>query len=298
MEQFLSRNVRGILLMILATAFLTSQVVFVRFLIDTIHPFQIAFIRAGLGALLITPLLFRTGLRVLKTNHLGLLITRGGFNAAAMIMYFFAIALLPLAEVAALSFTSPLFVAILAIPFLGETIGIRRVMSLVLGFTGALIIIRPGFEVINIGVVYTLASAVTWAVAVIAIKLVSRDESSVTITLYGSIFLSLFAFIPAMTVWTWPTLETWGWLFAIAINGTIGQLLFAQSMKNADASLVMPFDFTKLIWASVFGFLIFSEIPVIWTYVGGGLIFASATYFTYRERNSDKPAPATTTVPE
>ena len=144
--------------MVMAAAVLTSQAICVRILLDTLHPFQIAFLRSALGALLLTPLLMRTGLGALRTNHLGLMAIRGGFNAAAMIMYFLALALLPLAEVAALSFTSPLFVALLAIPFLGERLGPRRIASLVVGFTGALIIIRPGFEVINIGVFYTLES--------------------------------------------------------------------------------------------------------------------------------------------
>lgn len=294
MAQPLSNNIRGILLMILATALLTSQTIFVRILLESLHPFQIAFLRSALGVLLMMPFLLRTGWAPLKTNHLGLMVFRGGFNAVAMILYFLALALLPIAEVSALTFTSPLFLALLAVPFLGEKLGPRRIASLVVGFTGALIIIRPGFEVINIGVIYTLGSAAAWAVAVVAIKLVSRNESSLTITIYGLFFLSVFALGPAITVWRWPSLEVWGWLFAIAATGTTGQIVFAQSMKNADASLVMPFDFTKLIWASLFGFFIFAEIPEIWTYIGGAIIFASATYFTYRERNIGKPVPTVT----
>ena len=154
-------------------------------------------------------------------------------------------------------------------------------------FSGALIILRPGFEVIGTGALYALGSVFSWAGAVIIIKHLSRSNSSVTITIYGLFFLSLFTFIPALFVWSWPTLDQYFWLFALAAVGTVGQLLFTESMKVADVTLVMPFDFAKLIYASLFGFFIFSEVPSFWTFVGGGVIFASSTYVAYRERQTN-----------
>ena len=133
------------------------------------------------------------------------------------------------------------------------------------------------------GALYALFSAITWGTAVVVIKKLSHTNSTVTITFYGMSFLAVFTLPPALFVWQWPTPEQYLWLLAIVAGGTAGQLMFAQSLKIADATLVMLFDFTKLIWASVFGILIFSEVLTIWTLTGGAVIFASSSYITYRE---------------
>ena len=225
----------------------------------------------------------------LKDPRIGLMALRGVFNAIAMLTYFLSLGLLPLSEVSALTFTVPLFVALMAVIFLKERIGPRRIVSLVIGFSGAMIILRPGVEIIDVGAIYALISALTWAIAIIIIKDMSQTESSVTITIYGLFFLAIFTFPPAIFVWEWPNAEQYFWLFVLSAVGTVGSLLFVQSLKLADATLVMPFDFTKLIWASVFGFYIFAEIPTIWAICGGAVIFASSSYLTYREGKNTKP---------
>ncbi|NQV57051.1 MAG: DMT family transporter [Rhodospirillales bacterium] len=284
----LSANLRGIILMVLATMLLTSMSTMVRHVAENLHPFEVAFMRNFIGLFMLAPILFREGLAPLKTNKLGLMAVRGVFNAAAMMCYFLALGLMPLAELSALSFTVPLFVALLAVPFLGERLGPRRIASLVIGFSGAVIILRPGFETVGVGAALAVGSSASWAIAVIAIKRMSATDSPVTITIYGMLFLALFTLIPALFFWRWPTLDEWAWLIAIAALGTAGQLLFAHSMKSADASLVMPFDFTKLIWASAFGIIFFAEIPTVWTFVGGAVIFGGATYISYREGRAAK----------
>jgi len=170
-------------------------------------------------------------------------------------------------------------------------------MSLIIGFSGALIILRPGIEVIDASALVALGSAASWGAAVLVIKFLSRTDSPVTITIYGLAFLTLFTFPPALFVWQWPTWEQMGWMAVIAALGTVGQIMFAQSMKRADATLVMPFDFTKLLWASLLGFVVFSEVPTVWTIVGGTVIFASSTYFTYRERHTAQPTPPAESEP-
>ena len=281
--------------MIVSTALLTSMSALMRTQMEELHPLQLAFFRNFFGLILLLPFLWRAGLASIKTSHWGLMTIRGVFNAVAMLLFFTALNMLPLADISALSFTTPLFVALMAIPFLGERLGPRRIASLVIGFGGALIIIRPGFEAVNIGAVLTIVSVAAWAVAVVAIKILSRTDSSVTITLYGMLFLTVFTFPPALFVWQWPSLEATLVSVAAAGAGTLGQVLFAQAMRNADATLVMPFDFTKLIWAALFGYLLFAEIPTIWTWLGGAVIFASATYQTYRERDTTKPLPPVVT---
>ena len=285
----LSGNLRGIAFMLLAAVFMMIMATLVRFVSEGLHPFQVAFFRNVIGLCMFIPFILSVGTAPLKTQRIGLMALRGVFNAIAMLTYFLSLGLLPLSEVSALTFTVPLFVALMAVIFLKERIGPRRIASLVIGFSGAMIILRPGVEIIDVGAIYALISALTWAIAIIIIKDMSQTESSVTITIYGLFFLAIFTFPPAIFVWEWPNAEQYFWLFVLSAVGTVGQLLFVQSLKLADATLVMPFDFTKLIWASIFGFYIFAEIPTIWTICGGAVIFASSSYLTYREGKNTKP---------
>jgi len=133
-------------------------------------------------------------------------------------------------------------------------------------------------------------SSISWAGAVVVIKNLSRTNSTVTITIYGLFFLVLFTLVPAIFFWRWPSPEQYLWLIALALAGTVGQLLFTEAMKVADVTLVMPFDFSRILWASLFGVMFFAETPSIWTFVGGGVILAGATYVAYREHafNSSK----------
>ena len=273
--------------MLVGTFCLTTMVVIVRNLSDDLHPFEIAFFRCSLGLLMLLPILLRNGVKSMHTKNIGSMALRSAFHTGGMLFYFMALTLMPLAELSSLTFLAPLVITVLAVLLLGEKLGIRRIASLFVGFSGALIILRPGFEAIGTGALYALGSVFSWAGAVIIIKHLSRSNSSVTITIYGLFFLSLFTFIPALFVWSWPTLDQYFWLFALAAVGTVGQLLFTESMKVADVTLVMPFDFAKLIYASLFGFFIFSEVPSFWTFVGGGVIFASSTYVAYRERQTN-----------
>jgi drug/metabolite transporter (DMT)-like permease len=273
--------------MLVGTFFLTTMVVIVRNLSDDLHPFEIAFFRCLMGLAMLLPMLLRrNGIKSMHTKDIGNMALRSAFHTGGMLFYFMALTLMPLAELSSLTFLAPLVITLLAVLLLGEKLGIRRIVSLFIGFSGALIILRPGFEIIGTGAIYALCSVFSWAGAVIIIKRLSRSNSTITITIYGLFFLTLFTFIPASFVWRWPTPDQYMWLFALAAVGTAGQLLFTESMKVADVSLVMPFDFAKLIYASLFGFFIFSEVPGVWTLVGGGIIFASSTYVAYRERRT------------
>ncbi|HET6522227.1 MAG TPA: DMT family transporter, partial [Geminicoccaceae bacterium] len=200
-----------------------------------------------------------------------------------MLTFFLGVSLTPLATVAALSFTSPLFATLGAILLLKEAMGIRRWTGLILGFAGALVILRPGVDAIDPGALLIVLSSALWACALIDIKILARTESSLTITAWAGLFLTPLSLLAAVWFWRWPTAEELAWLALVGALGSIGQLSVAQALKELDATVVLPLDFTKLIWGASIGYLIFAEIPDVWTFVGGMLILASVTYIAYRE---------------
>ena len=273
----------GILLMVVSTIGFASMHAVVRHLSADMHPFEIAFFRNFFGLVAIAPWFLRLGLRPLRTRRLGLHMTRAVVNVAAMMMFFSAVPLTPLAQLQALGFTAPLFATVLAMVFLGERVRLRRWSALIIGFFGAMVIIRPGIEDVALGSILVLASSFTWSFALIAIKVLSRTDSSVTITAYMVLLMTPLSLIPASFVWQWPNAEQWVWLVAVGVVGTLSQMAMAQSFRVADATAVLPFDFSKLIWGTLIGFFVFAEVPDVWTWIGGIIIFAGATYIAYRE---------------
>lgn len=274
---------RGILLMVLATAMFMGMHGVIRHASADIHPFVVAFYRNFVSLLLLAPWIVRFGARLLRTSRPQVHLLRGGINVISMLCFFYALGITPLAEVTALSFTAPLFATLGAVLFLGEKMRIRRWSALVVGFIGTLVILRPGFAEIGLGQMLIVFSSALWACALLIIKIQARTESSLTITLYMAIIMTPLSLLAAIPHWSWPDPGMLGWLVAVGVLGTAGQVALAQSFREAEATVVMPFDFLKLIWAATIGFLAFGEVPDGWTWVGGTVIFASSVYIAYRE---------------
>jgi drug/metabolite transporter (DMT)-like permease len=269
--------------MLLSTIAFTAMHGGVRHLGDGLHPFEIAFFRNLFALLPLLPWFVRYGAQPLRTRRLGLHFLRSLLNVMAMLAFFTALTLIPLAQVTALSFTAPLFATLLAVIVLGEVIRMRRVAAVAIGFAGTLVILRPGLTAIETGALLALFAAAMWSVTMIVIKQLSRTETSVTITAYMAIFMTALSAVPAAYYWRWPDGEQLLWLVAIGILGSVGQLSFAQSFREAEATVVMPLDFMKLVWAVLLGYAAFAEVPDRWTFVGGTMIAASASYIAYRE---------------
>jgi drug/metabolite transporter (DMT)-like permease len=270
--------------MVAATVAFAAMHAAIRHLSSALSPFQIAFFRCFFGLLIFLPVVMRTGVSFLHTDHLNLHLIRAVLNVASMWAFFWALSITPIARVTALSFTSPLFMAVISVVLLGEVMRMRRWAATILGFVGAVIIIRPGFAEIDFGSILVLGSAAAWAVCMAIIKILGRADSSTTITGYANLLLSVITLVPAILVWTNPEPMAWFWLVFIGVVGTLGQLAVAEALKQADATAVMPFDFLKLIWAASLGFILFGEIPDNFTWLGAAVIFASGMYLVYRER--------------
>ena len=274
---------RGILMMVIATVFFAVMHGAIRYATQDLHPFQVAFFRNFFGLIVFLPIALHTGFKVFHTNRIGLHCVRAVLNVAAMLSFFMALSITPIAKVTALSFTSPLFMAVLSVLILGERMRVRRWTATLLGFIGTLIILRPGVEAVDLGSILVVSSASIWAVTMIVIKFLSRTDSSLTITAYMTVLLSLLSVGPAIYVWQHPTLEMWGWLLFIGIAGTFAQLLLTEALKQSEATAIMPFDFLKLIWAAAIGYLVFAEVPTFYTWIGAAIIFSSGIYIAYRE---------------
>ncbi len=280
---------RGALLMAAAAACYAILHGSVRYISSEIHPFEITFFRNLFGFIVLLPWFVIHGWRPLRTRRIGLHLLRATSNVVAMLMFFMALSMTPLAQVQALGFTAPLFTTVLAIFILGERVRLRRWTALIAGFIGALIIVRPGLQPIDTGSVLTIVSAAIWGFTLITIKMLSRTDSAVTITAYMVILMSPLSLLPALFYWTWPDPATWFWLVVCGVSGTVAQLLMAQSFRVAEATVVLPFDFTKIVWGALIGYLAFGEVVDMWTWIGAAVIFSGITYITYRERKLAKP---------
>ena len=280
---------RAIGWMVLSTVLFSIMHATIRHVSAAIHPFEIAFFRNLFGLLVLLPWLIPHLADTLRTSRFRLHLTRAAINTVAMLMFFTAVAIAPLTTVTALAFTAPLFATAMAALFLGESVGLRRALAIAVGFIGAMVVLRPGFEAASFGGGLALTAALFWGCTLVVIRILGRTESSVTITAYMSLLMAPMALIPSLFVWTWPNWEELGLLVVIGVLGNSAQLCMTQSLREADTAVVMPFDFMKLIWTAILAYWWFAEVPSLFTWIGGAIISASAVYIANRERKLGKP---------
>ena len=274
----------GIGFMLLACVLFGAMHVGVRHVTQSIHPFETAFFRNLFGLLVLAPSFITHGWRPLRTRRFGLHCARAALNVVAMLSFFYALSITPVVLVQALAFTAPLFTSVLAVALLGERIRARRLTAIVVGFAGALLIIRPGVQPIELGPALVLASAAVWGYVVVLIKSLARTDTAVTITAYMVLLMTPMTLVCALFVWTWPTAGELAVLVGIGIAGTLAQMCMTQSLRLAETMVVLPFDFTKLVWGAFFAWLLFGELIDTWTLVGALVIFSGGLYVAYRER--------------
>ena len=285
----LSPNLEGALWMLASALVFTANGVLVKALAETgMSFFQIALARAGFALLAILPFVYLAGWRALRTAYPGTHVIRAVCGAGAMLSGFYALSHLPLADVTAIGFTTPLFATILAILFLGETVRWRRWTATLVGFGGVLIMLRPGALLSGEGIALdgflaALGMAAGIAVAVIMVKRLPKSEHQAVMLLWFCLASIALAVVPAIQAWRNPSLEQWLMLAGVGVIGVSGQSLIIRAYRAGEASFVAPFDYSKILFAMAFGFLFFAEIPEIWTLAGAAVIVASSLYIAQRE---------------
>ena len=279
----LGQNARGMLWMLVSTAVLASMHAAVRHVSADMHPFEIAFFRNIFGFVAILPMLIREGWAGLTSKQPKLQVLRGVTGIIAMLCWFYSLSVVPIATATALSFTAAVFASLGALVFLGEKMRLRRWTAVVISFVGVFVILRPGGEGFDLQALYVLASASMWGTSIVIVKQLSRTDSSVSIVSWMSISLAVLSIPPAIAVWTQPSIEQLLWLALIGLLGTVGHLTMIRALRDAETTAVMSVDFSRLIWATLFGTLFFFDPIDAMTWLGGGIIFASGLYIIYRE---------------
>ncbi|MHA1554486.1 MAG: DMT family transporter, partial [Alphaproteobacteria bacterium] len=256
-----------------------------KFLTDTLPPIQIAWSRQ-LGLLVgVVFLLAFQGFAVLRTRYPVLQIMRGAAAAGSATLFIVAVSFVPLADAVAVAFLAPFIVTVLSALILREPIGVRRWTAVVIGFVGAMIVIRPGLGVIHPAVMLVALAAVLFALRQILSRVLSASDRTATTVAYTALAGSLVLTVPLPFVWQWPTttLEV-VLLVNIAVLSAVAELMVIRALEVARAVVVAPVQYTLLIWGTMYGYLVFAELPDLWTWVGALIIIATGAYTLHRER--------------
>ena len=269
--------------MIGAAASFTIMTALIRVIAQEIHPFEIGFFRTITNLILMVPFVLRTGPTVFQTENHKVYALRGLIGVAFVMSYFSGAAMIPVSDSQALIFTSPLFAAALVVVFLGEKIRGRRMVALGIGFLGAMIILRPGFDAINLGAVLVLIGAMTNGASNALVKYTTRKDHPDTAVLFLMLYVTPLIALPTVFVWVTPSWEQLGFLLAIGFFATLNQRFLSRAFAAADATAVLPYDFSRLPFAALIGWFVFSELPDFWVWVGGAIIFAASIYIAHRE---------------
>ena len=292
----MSKNFKAIILALIASFCAVLMSVFLKLAQEDSNVFTIGFLRFFFGLLLITPFVIQSNFKIYNTINFKLHILRCIINVPMMIFGFAALTYIPLEQIKAIGFLSPILVVILSVIFLGERIYLIRTFSLILGFIGTLIILRPGFIEINIGVYMVLASALLWSCVIIITKFMSKNDSAMTILTFQYTFVTLFTLPLAIIYWNNPSFISLIYTLLAAIVGTVLHLCINNAYKLSDLSIIQPVWFTQLVFASFLGFIIFGSLPDFFTWIGAILVFISVLIITYRENYLKKDI-AKTSIP-
>src|SRR5947209_13491921 len=279
----LAPTTRAALWMLLGGFCAVMMNVLVRLAAQRMHPFEVTFFRCLFSLFLMLPFIIRTGPSLLVTRKIGFYTLRAMVGLIWMLSWFYGITYVPLATATAVNFTAPLFATMAAALILHEAVGLRRWAAVVIGFVGVLVIMRPGRESLDPMLLVILLSAASWAMNNITVKYLVRTEHPNTVVALFSVYLVPLSLVPALFVWEWPDLRTLTALAGLGVLGTLAHLSVARAYVTADASACAPYEFVRLPYAALIGYLLFGEVSDGWTWVGAAIIAGAAIYVAHRE---------------
>ncbi|SNS30082.1 MULTISPECIES: DMT family transporter [unclassified Azospirillum] len=256
----------------------------IKYLTADFGTWQIMFFRGFFSLIPIAMLTARSGgLGTLRTSHLLSHVGRALIGIAAAFCFFYAYSIMPLADAYAIAFAGPLFMTALSVPVLKEKVGWRRWLAVLVGFAGVIVMLRPGQGMLTLTALVPLAAAAFYALTMLYVRVLARTESNAAITFYFVTTMSIMATIAMIPEWRTP--QGWQWLLLIMVGviGGVAQIAFTQAFRLTSPSLLAPFEYTAMIWAVLFGYLLFGDIPDKAIWIGGAIVVAAGLYIIHRE---------------
>ena len=248
-----------------------------------VPPAEAAFLRYLLGAIFLIPMLRPLIKAQLNRRQIMLFGWRGLAHSLGVILWFFAMTKIPIADVTAMNYLAPIYVTIGAALFLGEKLAFRRMLAIGVALIGALIVLRPGFREVSIGHIAMLATAVLFAASYLIAKRMADEVSPVVVVAMLSIMVPIGLAPFVFAQWVTPTLAQLAWLFLVAIFATIGHFTMTLAFRAAPMTVTQPVTFLQLVWATILGAAVFSEPVDGWVVLGGVIILASVSFIAWRE---------------
>ena len=278
-----SDNVKGALILMVAAFGFALMVALIKLAGKHLPVTQILFVRQLGMTIMLAPVLIKTFPGSLKTGRLDLQCARILLALIAMLCGFTAVINMQLADATAIAFAKSFFVTIFAVLILKETVGLYRWSAVAVGFIGVLIMVRPGTEGFNVYGLLAIMSAASAGLVMVIIRLLSRSDPPSTILAYQAIGVGLIMAIPAIIQWITPTAEQWALLAAIAFVSYFAQKANIYAFSYGEASLLASLDYVRLIYATLFGWLLFTELPSVSTWVGAAIIILASIFTVHRE---------------
>jgi len=276
-------NLKGIAFLMLASFVFTLMALLIKLLGQSLHITQILLVRQVGMFIMVSPAILRNFPGTLRTSRPGLHLMRTFCALVAMLFGFTAVIHMPLADATAIFFAKSFFVTIFAVFFLAETVGVYRWGAVLIGFVGVLIMLQPGTDNFTIYGLASLTGAAGAAGVMILLRLLTRRDSAETIMTYGALGVGIVIMLPGIYFWQSPTESEWLLLVAVAVVSYYGQKCNIFAYKHGEASLLASLDYVRLLWATLFGYLIFDQFPGGSTWLGAGIVVAAAIFMIYRE---------------
>lgn len=278
-----SQPLRGIFWMLVTGLCFVAVTALVKYMGPRVPPAEAAFLRYVLGLVFLIPMIRPMLAARVSARQLRLFGIRGACHTAGVILWFFAMTRITIAEVTALNYLAPVYVTLGAVLFLGERVALRRILAVVAALVGALLILRPGFRELETGHFAMLLTAICFAGSYLSAKMLADQVSAAVVVGFLSVTVTIGLAPFAFAVWVPPSLSDLVLLFVVAIFATGGHYAMTLAFAAAPVTVTQPVTFLQLVWASLLGVLVFAEPLDGWVVAGGGIILAAVTYIAWRE---------------
>jgi len=278
-----NRPVAGIFWMFLAGLNFVAVTAIVKFVGDAVPPAEAAFLRYVLGLVFLIPMIRPMLAARLTRRQLAFFSLRGAVHTIGVVLWFYAMTQISIAEVTAMNYLSPVYITLGAAIFLGEPVALRRIMAVLAALLGALIILRPGFREVSPGHLAMLATAILFAVGYLVAKQMADEVRPLVVVGMLSITVTLGLAPFAWAVWVTPTLDQLFWYFLVAVFATAGHYAMTLAFQAAPVNVTQPVTFLQLVWATLLGWIVFAEAIDPWVVLGGGIILSAVSFIAWRE---------------